>query len=96
MCLPLYEKNDYAGAHTNTVVVKKEDQAIPIDTGFMVYNQVTYPNLTRLFRELEVKMKPAPMLFSVRHLPSRLEFSGSSLNHLFAQRRNLLRPRMTS
>jgi predicted NAD/FAD-binding protein len=91
--LTLYEKNDYVGGHTNTIVVKEEDQSNPIDTGFMVYNQVTYPNLTRLFRELGVKVKPAPMSFSVQHLPSRLEFSGSSLNHLFAQRRNLLRPR---
>ncbi len=91
--LTLYEKNDYAGGHTNTVVVEEGGVPMPIDTGFMVYNEVTYPNLTRLFRELDVRVQPAPMSFSVQHLSTRLEFSGSSLNHLFAQRRNLLRPR---
>lgn len=66
---------------------------VPIDTGFMVFNQVTYPHLTRLFTQLRVPIKPAPMSFSVRHADSGLEFAGSSLNHLFAQRRNLFRPR---
>ena len=91
--LTLYEKNDYAGGHTNTVVAEEGGGPVPIDTGFMVYNEVTYPNLTRLFRELDVRVKSAPMSFSVQHRPTRLEFSGSSLNHLFAQRRNLVRPR---
>jgi predicted NAD/FAD-binding protein len=89
----LYEKSDYAGGHTNTVSVPEPGRSIPIDTGFMVFNHVTYPNLTRLFRELEVDTKPAPMSFSVQHLPTGLEFCGSSLNHLFAQRKNLIRPR---
>ena len=91
--LTLYEKNDYAGGHTNTVTIHEGASPVPIDTGFMVYNQVTYPNLTRLFQELGVSVKPSSMSFSVQHLPTGLEFSGSSLNHLFAQRRNLLRPR---
>lgn len=89
----LYERNDYVGGHTNTVAVNEEGTEIPIDTGFMVYNEVTYPNLVRLFRELHVETKPTSMSFSVQHIPSGLEFSGSSLNHLFAQRRNLLSPR---
>ena len=88
--LTLYEKNDYAGGHTNTIVVEEENDPVPIDTGFMVYNEVTYPNLTRLFRELGVQTKPTSMSFSVQHLQSGLEFSGTSLNHLFAQRRNLV------
>ena len=91
--LTLYEKNDYAGGHTNTVTVQEGSTAVPIDTGFMVYNEVTYPNLTRLFRELNVAVKPTSMSFSVQHLATRLEFSGTSLNHLFAQRRNLFSPR---
>ena len=91
--LTLYEKNVHLGGHTNTVVVEEGNTSVPIDTGFMVYNEVTYPNLTRLFRELDVRVQPAPMSFSVQHLPTRLEFNGSSLNHLFAQRRNLVRPR---
>lgn len=91
----LFEQGDYAGGHTNTVIAREPgtERPLPIDTGFMVFNHVTYPLLTRLFRELEVATKPAPMTFSVRHADSGLEFSGSSLNHLFAQRRNLLRPR---
>jgi len=88
----LYEKNDYIGGHTNTVSVEEDGKEIPVDTGFMVYNEVTYPNLTRLFRELRVETKNTSMSFSVQHVPSGLEYCGSSLNHLFAQRRNLFRP----
>jgi predicted NAD/FAD-binding protein len=91
--LTLYEKNGYTGGHTNTISVTEENCSVPIDTGFMVFNEVTYPNLTRLFRELGVAIKPAPMSFSVQHLPTGLEFCGTSLNHLFGQRKNLFRPR---
>ena len=91
--LTLYEKNDYAGGHTNTVSIAEENRVVPIDTGFMVFNEVTYPNLVRLFRELGVAVKPTKMSFSVQHLPTDLEFCGTSLNHLFAQRINLVRPR---
>jgi len=91
--ITLIEKNSYIGGHTNTVTVDEEGTPIPIDTGFMVFNHVTYPNLLRLFHELDVPTKPTSMSFSVQHVPSGLEFSGSSLNHLFAQRRNLFRPR---
>ena len=91
----LFEQNDYAGGHTNTVTADEPGtgRQLPIDTGFMVFNQVTYPLLTRLFAQLKVPIKPAAMSFSVRHAGSGLEFCGSSLNHLFAQRRNLFRPR---
>jgi uncharacterized protein len=91
--LALYEKGDYAGGHTNTVPVTEGMNTVMVDTGFMVFNHVTYPNLTRLFRELGVATKLSPMSFSVQHLPAGLEFCGSSLNHLFAQRKNLLSPR---
>ncbi len=91
--LTLYEKNAHAGGHANTMSVLEEGRTLFIDTGFMVYNEVTYPYLTRLFRELGVATKPTSMSFSVQHIPAGLEFCGSSLNHLFAQRRNLLRPR---
>jgi uncharacterized protein len=91
----LFEQNDYAGGHTNTVTADEPGtgRRLPIDTGFMVFNQVTYPLLTRLFAQLKVPIKPAAMSFSVRHAGSGLEFCGTSLNHLFAQRRNLFRPR---
>ena len=99
--LTLFEQNNYAGGHTNTITVDEPlDAAAPslprrvaMDTGFMVFNQVTYPHLTRLFRQLRVSIKPTSMSFSVRHADLGLEFAGSSLNHLFAQRRNLFRPR---
>jgi predicted NAD/FAD-binding protein len=93
--LTLFEQNDYAGGHTNTVTAAEPGtgRSVPIDTGFMVFNQVTYPHLTRLFTQLAVPIKKTDMSFSVRHADTGLEFAGSSLNHLFAQRRNLFRPR---
>lgn len=91
--LTIYEQNDYAGGHTNTITVNENGRPVPIDTGFMVFNRVTYPNLTRLFRELGVETKPTEMSFSVQHTPTALEYNGGSLNLLFGQRRNLLRPR---
>jgi predicted NAD/FAD-binding protein len=91
--LTLFEHHDYGGGHTNTIDVPEGSRSVSFDTGFMVFNKVTYPRLVRLFEELRVPVKPTDMSFSVQHLPSRLEYSGSSLNHLFAQRRNLFRPR---
>ncbi len=91
--ITLFEQNDYVGGHTNTVTVDEEGTSIPIDTGFMVYNEVTYPNLTRLFRDLNVPTMETSMSFSVQHVPSGLEFCGSGLNGLFAQRKNVLSPR---
>jgi uncharacterized protein len=91
--LTMYEKSAHVGGHANTVLVEDDSGSVPIDTGFMTYNQVTYPNLTRLFRELSVAPQPSSMSFSVQHLPAQLEFCGSSLNQLFGQRRNLLKPK---
>jgi predicted NAD/FAD-binding protein len=93
--LTLFEQHAQAGGHSHTVTAAEPGtgRQLPIDTGFMVFNRVTYPLLCRLFGELGVAVKPTDMSFSVRHADSGLEFCGSSLNHLFAQRRNLLRPR---
>lgn len=91
--LSLFDGNSHAGGHTNTITVDEEGVPIPIDTGFMVFNRVTYPNLTRMFGELGVGIMPSPMSFSVQHVPSGLEYNGGSLDLLFGQRRNLLRPR---
>ena len=91
--LTLYEQADYIGGHTNTITVDEAGRAVPIDTGFMVFNHVTYPNLTRLFREVGVETTPTDMSFSVQHRPSGLEYNGGSLNLLFGQRRNLVNPR---
>lgn len=87
--LTLFEKDDRVGGHSNTVMAGED----PLDTGFMVYNEVTYPLLTRLFKDLDVVTKPTSMSFSVQHLADGLEFNGGSLNLLFGQRRNLVRPR---
>ncbi len=87
--ITLFDKNDHCGGHTNTVVAEEEGAEIPIDTGFMVYNQVTYLLLTALFSELDVPTMKTSMSFSVQHIPSGLEYSGSGLNGLFAQRKNI-------
>ncbi len=91
--LTLLDGADHCGGHTNTIDVAEDGRTVSFDTGFMVFNRVTYPRLVRLFEELEVPVRPTDMSFSVQHVPSGLEYSGSSLNHLFAQRRNLFRPR---
>ena len=91
--LTLYEQAAHIGGHANTVTIQEGAGSVPIDTGFLTYNEVTYPLLTRLFNELNVATQASSMSFSVQHLPSGLEFCGSSLNHLFGQRRNLLKSR---
>ena len=87
--LTFYEQNSYIGGHTNTVYVEEEGKKIPIDTGFIVFNNRTYPNLVRLFKELQVEVKPTNMSFGVQYLPSGLEYSSQDL---FAQKRNYLSP----
>ncbi len=91
--ITMYEQNDYIGGHTNTVTVDENGRTVFIDTGFMVYNDVTYPNLIRLFNELGVEQMNTSMSFSVQHKPSGLEYCGSGFNGLFAQRKNILNPR---
>jgi predicted NAD/FAD-binding protein len=92
----LFEKENRIGGHSNTLMVEEEGKNIPIDSGFMVYNEVTYPLLTRLFEELDVTTKPTTMSFSVQHRGENLEYNGASLDLLFVQRRNLFRPRYWS
>lgn len=87
--ITLFEREERAGGHTHTVQVRENDQTIPIDTGFMVFNHATYPLFTSLLKELKVETFPTSMSFSVQHLPSGLEYSGSGFNGLFAQRKNL-------
>ncbi|MEO5913616.1 MAG: FAD-dependent oxidoreductase [Luteolibacter sp.] len=87
--ITVFEKDDRVGGHSHTVMVDEGGTTVPVDTGFMVYNEVTYPLLTRLFRELDVATKPTSMSFSVQNTADRLEFNGGSVNLLFGQRRNL-------
>ncbi|MEO6055124.1 MAG: FAD-dependent oxidoreductase [Chthoniobacterales bacterium] len=91
--LTFFEQDHRPGGHTNTVEVQENGKSIPIDTGFIVFNKVTYPNLTRLFTELDIAIKPSEMSFSVQHLATGIEYNGMGLNRIFAQRRNIFRPR---
>lgn len=84
----LFEKNNYPGGHSNTVNIE-DDPGVEFDTGFMVFNHVTYPLLTKLFNKLEVDTYPTSMSFSVQHTDSRMEYCGSGYNGLFGQRRNI-------
>ncbi|HET9694257.1 MAG TPA: FAD-dependent oxidoreductase, partial [Steroidobacteraceae bacterium] len=88
----LYEAADYAGGHTNTVDVEYEGRSWAIDTGFIVFNDWTYPNFIAMLRELGVAWQASNMSFSLRCERSGLEYNGTSVNTLFAQRRNLVRP----
>ncbi len=98
----LFEAGDYFGGHTHTVDVTlpgpaQTSQPAPlvthgVDTGFLVFNHRTYPELVRLFDELQVDTAPSEMSFSVQSPGDGLEWSGNNLNTVFAQRRNLLRP----
>ncbi|MDD4101072.1 MAG: FAD-dependent oxidoreductase [Kiritimatiellae bacterium] len=89
----LFEKDDRLGGHTNTVAVPEgPDAGIPVDTGFIVMNHRNYPLLTRLFEQLGVELRDSDMSFGYYDVPSGLQYSGSGLNGLFAQRINLLRP----
>lgn len=86
--ITFFEQNDYVGGHTNTITVDEDGQPIYIDTGFMVFNFETYPHLTQLFKEINAPIKKTDMSFSVQHTESGLEYCGSGLNGLFAQRKN--------
>lgn len=88
----VFEANGYAGGHTNTICVNFAGEQHAIDTGFIVFNERNYPNFCQLMAELGVTSHPTTMSFSVRDDSTGLEYNGSSLNTLFAQRRNVLRP----
>jgi len=90
--ITVFEANDYPGGHTNTVHVEVDGERHAIDTGFIVFNERTYPHFLGLLGELKISSKPTTMSFSVRDERSGLEYNGHSLNTLFAQRINLLRP----
>jgi uncharacterized protein len=88
----VYESGAYVGGHTHTVDVERAGRHFAIDTGFIVYNDWTYPNFVALMDELQVPWQPSDMSFSVRCETSGLEYNGTSLNSLFAQRSNIARP----
>ena len=90
--ITLFEASDWVGGHTHTVDVEVQGQPFAIDTGFIVFNDWTYPNFIRLLDQLGVASQPTEMSFSVHDPASGSEYNGNNLNSLFAQRSNLLRP----
>lgn len=89
----LFEQNDYVGGHTNTVAAPLIGGGYqPVDTGFIVFNEATYPNLIALLQVLDVPTLATDMSFAVSLDQGKLEYSGSNLVGMFAQRRNLLNP----
>ena len=88
----VFEANDYIGGHTNTADVSLNGQQYAVDTGFIVFNEKTYPNFVKLMKRLGVGWQNSVMSFSVQCDKTGLEFSPSNFNSLFIQRRNLLRP----
>jgi len=92
----LFEANDYLGGHTNTVDITVDGVTHPVDTGFLVFNDRTYPNLVALFRHLGVRSAASDMSFSVRLDDEGIEWAGSSVATVFAQKRNLVRPEFWS
>lgn len=92
----VFEKDRRFGGHAHTVGVATDIGNVPVDMGFIVYNPVNYPNLVSLFRHLDVATKSSNMSFSVSLDEGAFEYAGNSVASLFAQKRNLLRPRFWS
>lgn len=89
----LYEASDYLGGHTKTSDIEIQGKTYPVNSGFIVYNDWTYPNFIKLMQRLGVASECSDMSFSVKCEGSNMEYNGHSLNSLFAQRRNFFNPR---
>ena len=88
----VYEAQEYIGGHVHTLPVHLNGISYEIDTGFIVFNDRTYPNFNKLLNKINVLSQPTSMSFSVKCETTGLEYNGTSLNGLFAQRLNLLKP----
>ena len=88
----VFEKNDYIGGHTHTHTIKANQSKLSVDSGFIVYNEVTYPNFIKLLDQLGVKRQKTTMGFSVKSEKKNLEYAGNTLKSIFAQRLNYFRP----
>ncbi len=91
--ITVFEKNTYVGGHTNTVYVNEDGNSLPIDTGFMVFNEITYPLMCRLFKKLSVPYIDTDMSFTIYDRERSFEYNGSSFADLFSQKKNALSPR---
>ncbi len=92
----VFEQNDYIGGHTATVDVEVGGRQYAVDTGFIVFNDKTYPNFLALLDKLGIDKQASEMSFSVDNVDSGLQYNGHDLNTLFAQRRNLVSPKFWS
>lgn len=90
--ITLFESNDRVGGHSHTHQIDFFNQKIHVDTGFIVFNKKTYPNFLKLLHELDVPYENSAMSFSVKDSQKDFEYNGTSLNTLFAQRKNLISP----
>lgn len=90
--ITVFEAESHIGGHTHTHTVEHEGKDINVDTGFIVFNDRTYPNFIALLDELKVAWQPSEMSFSVRNESTGLEYNGTTLNSLFAQRSNIFKP----
>lgn len=88
----LFEQNDYYGGHTHTIDVEHDGKTYPVNTGFIVFNDWTYPNFIKLMSYLDVESEASSMSFSVRCDKTGLEYNGADFNSLFCQRRNIVNP----
>jgi len=88
----VFEKQGRIGGHSNTVDVVAPEGQTSVDTGFIVYNEVNYPNLVALFDHLNVETEPGDMSFAVSYDDGALEYGSSDVNAVFGQRRNILSP----
>ena len=91
--ITVYEQDNYIGGHTNTVYVNEGENRIPIDTGFIVFNNENYPHLNALFNTINAPIKKTSMSFAAHIVHENIEYCGSSLDGLFAQRKNIFSPR---
>src|SRR5271166_1649059 len=92
----IYERADRIGGHSNTILATIGGRSVLVDTGFIVFNRRTYPNLTALFELLRVPTQISDMSFAVSMDGGELEYTGSGLSGVFGQPRNLIRPRFWS
>lgn len=88
----LFEQNNYFGGHSNTIDIEVDQQTIAVDTGFLVHNKITYPNLIQLFDQLNTNIVDSDMSLSINIEDIKLEWGGTDLNAVFAQRKNLFNP----
>jgi len=88
----IYEANDYVGGHTRTKSIQYDSQELSVDTGFIVYNEKNYPNLTKLFKDLNVITDPSDMSFGISIDNGAFEWSGRNIAGVFAQKSNLFKP----